>query len=87
MTMQVLVHIPDSLAKRFKQAVPARQRSAFVAGLLEQALPEEDDPLYRIALEVEQDAALNAEMREWREGLVADGIRGVEYEGEADAAR
>jgi hypothetical protein len=87
MTMQVLVHIPDSLAERFKQAVPARQRSAFVAGLLEQALPEEDDPLYRIALEVEQDAALNAEMREWREGLVSDGIRGLEYEGEADAAR
>jgi hypothetical protein len=85
--MQLLLHIPDAIAERFKQAVPARQRSAFVAGLLEQALPEEDDPLYRIALEVEQDAALNAEMREWREGLVADGVRGVVYEGETDAAR
>lgn len=77
--MQMLLHIPDSLAERFKQAIPTRQRSAFVAGLLEKALPEEDDPLYRIALEVEQDAALSAEMREWREGLVADGIRGTEY--------
>jgi len=86
--MQLLLHIPDSLAERFKQAIPARQRSAFVAGLLEQALPEEDDPLYQLALEVEQDAALNAEMREWREGLVADGIRGADYsEGETDAAR
>ncbi len=86
--MQLLLHLPDSLAERFKQAVPARQRSAFVAGLLERALPEEDDPLYRIALEVEQDAALNAEMREWREGLVAEGIRGVEYTGGAtNAAR
>jgi hypothetical protein len=85
--MQLLLHIPDGIAERFKQVVPVRQRSAFVAGLLEQALPEEDDPLYRIALEVEQDTALNAEMREWREGLVADGVRGADYEGEADAAR
>lgn len=86
--MQLLLHIPDTLAERFKQAVPARQRSAFVAGLLEQALPEEDDPLYHIALEVERDAALNAEMREWREGLVADGIRGEDYaEGGPNAPR
>jgi hypothetical protein len=75
--MQLLLHIPDPLAERFKQAVPSRQRSAFVAGLLEQALPEENDPLYLAALEVEQDAVLNAEMKEWREGLMADGIRGV----------
>ena len=74
--MQLLLHIPDSIAERFKQAVPARQRSAFVTGLLEKALPVEDDPLYLIALEVEQDTVLNAEMREWREGLIADGIRG-----------
>jgi hypothetical protein len=74
--------------ERFKQLIPARQRSAFVAGLLERALPEEDDPLYHIALEVEQDAALTAEMREWREALVGDGIRGAEYAGrEPDASR
>ncbi len=86
--MQLLLHLPESLAERFKQAVPTRQRSAFVASLLEQALPEEDDPLYRTALEVERDLALNAEMREWRDGLASDGIRGVEYaKGEADAAR
>jgi hypothetical protein len=87
--MQLLLHIPDPLAERFKQAVPLRQRSAFVAGLLEQALPLEDDPLYLAALEVEQDATLNAEMKEWREGLIADGIRGIaEPEtGDADATR
>ena len=38
----------------------------------EQIFPEENDPLYRIALEVEQDAALAAEMREWRESLIGD---------------
>jgi len=85
--MQLLLHIPDAIAERFKQAVPARQRSAFVTGLLEEALPVDDDPLYLIALEVEQDAALGAEMREWREGLVADGIRGEGMQGAENAAR
>ena len=51
-------------------------------------MPEDDDPLYQLALEVERDAALNAEMREWREGLIADGIRGQEEAGGcAHAAR
>ena len=72
--MQLLLHIPDTLAERFKQAVPARQRSGFIAKLLEQALPEED-PLYLLALEVEQDMLLGAEMSEWREGLIGDGMR------------
>ena len=41
--MQMLFYIPDPVAERFKQAVPSRQRSAFIAKLLENALPEEDD--------------------------------------------
>ena len=85
--MQLLLHIPTPLAERFKQAVPARQRSAFVAGLLEKALPVEDDPLYAIALEVEQDAALNAAMQEWREGIIGDGIRGEPFAGDSHATR
>ena len=84
--MQLLLHIPDALAERFKQAVPSRQRSEFVSKLLEQALPVEDDPLYLLALEVEQDLALGAEMVEWREGLIADGVRGLEPENGADNA-
>ena len=85
--MQLLLHIPDALAERFKQTVPARQRSDFVAKLLEKALPVEEDPLYRAALEVEQDLALGAEMREWREGLIADGLRGVVEAEKIDAPR
>ena len=81
--MQLLFHIPDSLAMRFKQTVPPRQRSAFVSNLIQEALPEEDDPLYQIALAVEQDEALGAEMRQWRNGLIADGIRGI-AEGQED---
>ena len=86
--MQMLLHIPDGLAARFKQAVPARQRSGFVAKLLERALPADEDPLYLAALKVEQDTALGAEMGEWREGLIGDGVRGgAEPEVAADAAR
>lgn len=85
--MQLLFHIPDDLAERFKQAVPPRRRSAFVANLLQEALPEENDPLYQIALDVEHDAALNAEMREWREGLIGDGIRGMTDSVEAPHAK
>ena len=85
--MQLLLHIPDALAERFKQTIPARQRSDFVAKLLEKALPVEEDPLYLAALEVEQDMALGAEMREWREGLIADGLRGVVDTEKTDATR
>ncbi len=46
--MQILAHIPDDLAARFKATVPSRQRSAFIADLLRKALPEEDDALFYI---------------------------------------
>jgi len=75
-TQQLLVRLPEELARRLKQQVPARGRSAFVQHLLEQALaPEggEGDPLYQAALEVEQDERLAAEMAEW-DGTVADGL-------------
>ncbi len=75
-TQQLLVRIPEELARRLKRQVPSRGRSAFVQHLLEQALaPEsgEDSPLYRAAMEVEQDERLMAEMAEW-DGTVADGL-------------
>ena len=77
---QILVRIPDELARRFKRRVPARGRSAFVQRLLEQALPPdegEDDPLYQAALAVERDDRLTAETAEWDaasgDGLAPDG--------------
>ena len=42
-TIQLLIRLPDELVKRFKRNVPARQRSKFVAQLLDQALPPSDD--------------------------------------------
>ena len=80
--MQMLLHIPDPVAMRFKQSVAPRQRSAFVTKLLMDALPVDEDPLYLAALEVERDSQLNAEMREWREGLAGDGLLGKPCEDE-----
>lgn len=72
--MQILLHLPDDLAAKFKAAVPQGKRSSFIADLLEKALPsDEEDPLYLLALEVEQDEALNVEMRDW-DGVIGDGL-------------
>jgi hypothetical protein len=74
-TEQLLLRLPDDLVRRFKQSVPARERSAFVRQLLEHALPPADgdnDPLYLAALAVEQDAALNEEMAEWGAATIGD---------------
>ena len=35
----------------------------------------DDDPLYQVALAVEQDARVAAEMAEWEAATVADGLR------------
>jgi hypothetical protein len=50
MTTQVLIHLPTDLAIRFRQSVPARNRSSFVRSLLEKYLPDTDDALYQAAL-------------------------------------
>jgi hypothetical protein len=72
---QLLVHLPDELLARLKRVVRPRSRSRFVQSLLEKALPsEDDDPLYRIALEVQQDEELNAEMADWERSAVSDGL-------------
>lgn len=75
-TQQLLVRLPEDLARRLKRRVPARQRSLFVQRLLEQALPPDegdDDPLYQAALAVEHDEHLTAEMAEW-DATAGDGL-------------
>jgi hypothetical protein len=77
---QLLLHLPDNLVRRLKRTVAPRQRSKFVQRLLEEALPPEDagedDPLYQAALAVEADSTLTAEMGEWEEATIADGVTG-----------
>ena len=83
-TRQILLRLPDELARRFQRTVPARRRSAFVQRLLEAALPsqgDDEDPLYLAALEVELDERLNLEMSEW-DATVGDGLTGMAGEGQ-----
>jgi len=75
-TQQLLIRLPDELARRLKRRVPPRARSAFIQRLLEQALPADegkDDPLYQAALAVEHDERLAAEMTEW-DATIDDGL-------------
>lgn len=77
--MQMLFHLSDELVARFKAKVPARQRSAFVERLLEDALPKEDKAawLARVADEFERELDNNPqladEMAEW-DVTVGDGL-------------
>ncbi|MFM2345104.1 MAG: hypothetical protein RLZZ210_1717 [Pseudomonadota bacterium] len=59
--MQVLIHLPDHIANRFKQAIPAKRRSAFVCELLENNLPDLDDELYNLAILANQSDSQNSQ--------------------------
>lgn len=76
-TQQVLVRLPEELARRFKRCVSDRRRSEFIQRLLEQALPPSDgsesDPLYQAALAVEKDSRLAADMTEWKMVSLGEG--------------
>jgi metal-responsive CopG/Arc/MetJ family transcriptional regulator len=71
--MQVLVHLPDDLANRFKSTVHKRLRSAFIADLLNKAIPEQEDALFRLAMEVENDTGVSELESEWKV-TVGDGL-------------
>src|SRR5208283_2009419 len=77
-TEQLLLRLPRDLVRRFRQVVPERKRSEFVRTLLERALGEDagddTDPLYLVALAVEQDKRLTAEMTDWEDATVGDGL-------------
>ena len=77
-TTQLLIRLPDELVRRFKRNVSVRRRSQFIQRLLEDALSPDDggddDPLYQVALAVEKDQALAAEMAEWEVATIGDGF-------------
>ena len=71
--MQVLVHLPDDLAYRFKSTIPKRLRSAFIADLLNKAIPEQEDALFKLALAVENDPGVSELESDWKV-TVGDGL-------------
>ena len=74
-TEQLLLRLPEDLVRRFRRAVPSRERSHFVQQLLEQALPvgdSDDDPLYQAAMDVERllTTTRSIQKEEERDGLL-----------------
>lgn len=72
-----LRRLPPDLSQRFKRAVPAQEKRAYLGQLLEQAEPaegQENDPLYLVGLAAEQDEGLTAEMADWQEATTGDGL-------------
>ena len=61
---KVLVSMPARVLSRMRALVPDRQRSRFITRLVEAELAKREAELFQAARAVDQDEALNAEMRE-----------------------
>ena len=64
--------LPLELAGRLVKRVPARERSSFLACVLEKSLLEEDEALIRSCLSANQDADAKVLEQEW--GKIRDAI-------------
>ncbi len=65
-SMRVTLSIPDPIARRFRAAVPPRQRSRLVTGLIEQELARRDDALAAACQAANSDPALEKEIDQWQ---------------------
>lgn len=74
MTTQVLIRLPTEIARRFRNAIPARQRSGFISKLLEQNLPNVDEQMYELALKAEAFDHANPEELNELEATLMDGL-------------
>jgi len=64
--------LPEELASRLVKRVPARERSRFLAQVLEKSLREDDESLIRACLMANQDPDVKAIEQEW--GEICDAI-------------
>ena len=74
MTTQVLIRLPTEVARRFRNAIPARQRSEFVRKLLEENLPNVDEQMYELALQAEAFDSANPEEVSELDATLMDGL-------------
>jgi hypothetical protein len=70
--MRITLSIPEAVARRFRAAVPPRQRSRLVTRLIERELSDRDDTLAAACRSANRDEALEREIDEWQ--LLEDGI-------------
>ena len=74
MTIQILIRLPTEVARRFRNAIPARQRSEFVRKLLEGNLPNVDEHMYELALQAEAFDRANPEEVSALDATLMDGL-------------
>ena len=74
MTTQVLIRLPTEVARRFRNAIPARQRSEFVRKLLEENLPDVDAQMHELALQAEAFDRANPEEVSEFDATLMDGL-------------
>ncbi|MFC1668024.1 hypothetical protein ACFL1T_01410 [Chlamydiota bacterium] len=77
-TVRVNFIIPEDVYHTLKVLIPARSRSKLVTRLLKEEIRRKEKALYQVAVEVENDVALNKEMEDWDE-TVADGAEDWEW--------
>ena len=74
MTTQVLIHLPTEVARRFRSAVPARQRSGYIRNLLEKNLPNVDAQMLELALKAQAYDNAHPEETLELEATLTDGL-------------
>ena len=62
---QMLIHLPDYLAEKFRSLIPAKQRSKYIESLLEEAFTKKDEELRLSAISLERDDDINKMIGDW----------------------
>lgn len=70
--MKVTLSIPDKVARRFRAAVPARQRSSVVTHLIERELSKRGCDLASACIAANKDKALESDIADWQ--VFDDGV-------------
>ena len=71
---QLLIHLPDNLASKFRSRIPAKKRSKYIESLLTIDLEKKDDELLAAAIAIENDSDINKLIAEF-DVTVRDGIK------------
>jgi len=64
--MRITLSIPEPVARKFRTAVPPRQRSRLVTRLIEAELEKEERQLASACLQANADTTLSDEVDEWQ---------------------
>ncbi len=74
---KVMFSFPEPLVVRMKAAIPQRERSKVLAGLLENEINKRERSLYLRAQALEENEGLKEEMATWDNEFGQDGLENV----------